>query len=234
MPVSASHTFTVRLAAAARRLPSGLNATLVTSPVWPLSVRISVPVSASHTFTVLSVAGAGDAFAVGAERHAGDLARVPLEGEDSWPVSASQTFTVWSQLAETMRLPSGLNATLMTELVCPLRVRISWPVAASQTFTVLSLLPRDDAFAVGAERHADDSVGVPLEGEDFLARVGVPDLHRLVPAAAEAMRLPSGLNATLLTSCVCPLRERTSWPVSRPRPSPSRPRCRRRCVCRRG
>ena len=28
------------------------------------------------------------------------------------------------------------------------------------------------------------------------------------------MRLPSGLNATLLTIWVCPLRARTSWPVS--------------------
>ena len=36
------------------RLPSGLNATLVTVSVCPLRERISWPLSASHTFTVLS------------------------------------------------------------------------------------------------------------------------------------------------------------------------------------
>ena len=36
------------------RLPSGLNDTLVTPPVCPLKVWISVPLSASHTLTVLS------------------------------------------------------------------------------------------------------------------------------------------------------------------------------------
>ena len=54
----------------------------------------------------------------------------------------------------TMRLPSGLNATLVTPPVCPLRERSSWPLSASHTFTVLSRAAGDDAFAVGAERHA--------------------------------------------------------------------------------
>ena len=43
-----------------------------------------MPVSASHTFTVWLVelaTDADDAFAVGAERHAGDLVRVSLERE---------------------------------------------------------------------------------------------------------------------------------------------------------
>ena len=35
-------------------MPSGLNATLVTALVCPLSVSISWPVAASHTFTVRS------------------------------------------------------------------------------------------------------------------------------------------------------------------------------------
>src|SRR6266542_450781 len=42
--------------------------------------------------------------------------------------------------------------------------------------------PRDDALAVGGERHALDPVGVPLEGERLLPRLRVPHLHRLVPA----------------------------------------------------
>src|SRR5262249_35466900 len=36
---------------------------------------------------------------------------------------------------------------------------------------------------------------------------------RSTPSLALAMRVPSGLKATLVTSRVCPLRARTSWPV---------------------
>ena len=122
------------------RLPSGLNATLVTTSVCPLRTRTSWPFSASHTFTVSS-----------------DTA-VP----------------------ETMRLPSGLNATLDTSSVCPLRVRTSWPVSASHTFTVLSPLPLTMRLPSGLNATLHDTAGVPLEGEDLLARLGVPHLHRLV------------------------------------------------------
>ena len=102
------------------RLPSGLNATLHTMPVWPVSGEpTGWPVAASHTRTVLSPLRGGDAFAVGAERHAGHEVRVALEGEPTgWPVAASHTRTVLSTLPEAMRLPSGLNATLVTALVC--------------------------------------------------------------------------------------------------------------------
>ena len=55
MPLSASHTFTVLSSLPlTMRLPSGLNATLLTQPVCPLRVRVSLPLSASQTFTVLS------------------------------------------------------------------------------------------------------------------------------------------------------------------------------------
>jgi hypothetical protein len=51
-PVCASHTFTrPSPLPEAMRLPSGLNATLVTEPMCPLRVRVSCPVCASHTFT---------------------------------------------------------------------------------------------------------------------------------------------------------------------------------------
>ncbi len=36
------------------RVPSGLNAALVTAAVWPLSSSRGVPVRASHTFAVRS------------------------------------------------------------------------------------------------------------------------------------------------------------------------------------
>ena len=78
----------------------------------------------------------------------------------------------------------------------------SWPVAASQTFTVPSSPAGGEALAVGAKRHAVDIAGVPLRVSISWPVRGVPDLHRLVPAA-EARRWPSGLNATLLTQSVC-------------------------------
>ena len=53
--MSASHTFTVWSSLpVTMRLPSGLNATLMTPSVCPLRESSSWPVSASHTFTVLS------------------------------------------------------------------------------------------------------------------------------------------------------------------------------------
>ena len=97
----------------------------------------------------------------------------------------------------TMRLPSGLNATLFTEAVCPLRTRHSWPVSASHTFAVLVPTSGDDAFAVGAERHAADKVCVPLEGEDFLARAGIPHLRRpAITAGDDASAVGAERHAT--------------------------------------
>ena len=161
-------------------MPSGLNATLVTPPVCPLRVRVSWPVAASHTFTVLSPLAEASRWPSGLNATLLTSSVCPLRVRVSWPVAASHTFTVPSRLAEARRLPSGLNATLVTCSVCPLRVRVSWPVAASHTFTVLSPAGGGEPLAVGAERHARDRAGVPLEGEDFLAGRGVPHLHRLV------------------------------------------------------
>ena len=120
----------------------------------------------------------------------------PLSVRVSRPLAASQTFSVVSQLPETIRLPSGLKATLQIPPGCPWSVRVSWPVAASQTFSVLSALPRDDPLAVRAEGHAANAIGMALEREGFVAADGVPDLQRIV-VAADAIRLPSGLKATL-------------------------------------
>ena len=44
---------------------------------------------------------------------------------------------------------------------------------------------------------------VPLEGEQLLARCGVPHLRRACPRSPVTMRLPSGLNATLLDLALC-------------------------------
>ena len=75
---------------------------------------------------------------------------------------------------------------------------------ASQIFTVPPSSRAGQAVAVRAEGHAVDRAAVPLEGEEFLAGLGIPHLHRLVRQTALARRLPSGLKATLLTRRCAP------------------------------
>ncbi len=80
MPFSASHTFASAglfgsLPPVTIRLPSGLNTTLRTGTVWPLRAKSSWPLSASHTCSRFLTAD-NDAFAIGAERHAGHIAGV--------------------------------------------------------------------------------------------------------------------------------------------------------------
>ena len=178
-------------AALARRLPSGLKATLLIRPTFPLYVTTSRPVCASHTFTSVVQAVLGPVptptLLPEATRLPSGLKATgpipprteslsstgpanPLKVRSSWPVCASHTFTVRSAAALTRRRPSGLNATLWTGPVCPVRVTGSRPVWMSHTFTVRS-------------------------------------------AAALTRRRPSGLNATLWTGPVCPVRVKVSRPV---------------------
>ena len=58
--------------------------------------------------------------------------------------------------------------------MCPLRVRVSCPVAASHTFTVSSVAGGGEPLAVGAERHAHDPAGVPLEGDVPRGHLSLP------------------------------------------------------------
>ena len=69
----------------------------------------------------------------------------------------------------TRRLPSGLNAALHTFWACPLMARTSWPLLGIPHLRCPVIAAGDDAFAVGAERHAAHVACVPLEGEKFLA-----------------------------------------------------------------
>src|SRR5207253_1138009 len=117
------HTFTVlSTEPLARRVPSGLKATLLTPPICPLSLRVSWPVAAYDT------------------DHAPWPSWLTAKGA-SWPVTALHTFTVLSSEPLARRVPSGLKATLLTPAVCPLSMRVSWPVAASHIFTVPSPEP---------------------------------------------------------------------------------------------
>ena len=99
-------------------------------------------------------------------------------------------------------------------------VKISRPVAASHTSNVPVLPPVGESFAIRTECQAEGYVQVlpRVEGADFLTGRGIPYLHRLV-TAPEASRRPSGLNATLETLLVCPLRMDIPATPSRPTPS---------------
>ena len=90
-----------------------------------------------------------------------------------------------------------------------------WPESASQTRAVLSNEAVTIPLAVGAERGGVDPFGVPLEGGDGLAGVGVPDPRRVVSSPeAVTTRLPSGLNAAELTAVGVPRREARVLPES--------------------
>ena len=87
---------------------------------------------------------------------------MPLEGEDFLArVAASHTFTVSSALPLTMRLPSGLNATLVTKAGVPLEGEEFLARGGVPHLHRLVLAAGDDAFAVGAERHATDRPCAP-------------------------------------------------------------------------
>ena len=132
----------------------------------------------------------------------------------SWPVAASHTFTVLSQLAEASRWPSGLNATLLTLLVCPLRVSISWPVAGvPHLHRLIVTTGGGDPRAVGAERHARDTDRWPLS-VSVSCPVAASHTFTVSSWLAEAIRLPSGLNTTLVDIPGMPL-ERERLPAGR-------------------
>ena len=237
------------------RLPSGLNATLVTWSVWPVSGcadRLAgggvphphrlVPAAGGDALAVgaerhaghpVGVAGerradrlaggrvpqphrlvdaaGGEPLAVGAERHAGHRVGVALQrradraGRWRRPTPAPSC----RQLPETMRLPSGLNATLATAPVWPVSGGpIGWPVVGVPHPHRLVAAAGDDPLAVGAERHAGHSAGVARERLSRSAgRWPRPTPAPSCPILPEAIRLPSGLNATLNTASV--------WPVER-------------------
>ena len=60
-----------------------------------------------------------------------------------------------------------------------------------------------EPIAVRAERHAEDSVGVPLESKDYLSSFRRPTFT-VRSSLAEASRLPSELNTTLMTAAGMP------------------------------
>ena len=112
---------------------------------------------------------------------------------------AGHSRTVLSSLPEAMRLPSGLNATLLHRVgVAGERIAEGLAgVGVPQPHRVVGAAG-GDALAVGAERHAEHRVGVAGQRA---APIGWPvaasHSRTVLSSLPEAMRLPSGLNATL-------------------------------------
>ena len=97
--------------------------------------------------------------------------RVPLEGEDLLARRRVPHLRRPVLAAGDDALAVGAERHARTRTsVCPLRVRTSWPVAASHTFTVSSPLPVTMRLPSGLNATLEHPAGVPLEGEEFLAR----------------------------------------------------------------
>ena len=113
----------------------------------------------------------------------------------------------------------------MTALVCPLRA--SELLAGRGVPHLRRLVPAagDEAFAVGAERHAVHRAGVPLEGRGAPGPCSASHTFAVLSSLPVTMRLPSGLNATLLDRARVPL-EGEQFLARRgvPHPAPSCPR----------
>ena len=182
-PVAASQSFTVRseLAEAMRR-PSGLNATPMTRMVVPAQGEDFLAGGGVPELHRAVPAGGGDAAAVGAERHAADTARVPAQGEHllaGGGVPELHRRTVLAGGGDAAAVGAERHAA-----DCPpnvrASVRTSWPVAASQSFTVLVQLAEAMRRPSGLNATLLTPSACPREVNDFLARDGVPELHRAV------------------------------------------------------
>src|SRR5262245_26723540 len=92
------------------RLPSGLQATLLTPISWPETDWSSLPLSASQSFVVLSALAEAMRLPSGLQATLLTANSWPENDWSNLPLSASQSFIVPSQLAEAMRLLSGLHA----------------------------------------------------------------------------------------------------------------------------
>src|SRR5262249_21886957 len=211
--------------ALARRSPSGLKQTVLTSEVCPLRLRASWLVCASQTFTVRSSLALARRLPSGLKHTLTTPAVCPLGRRASWPVCASHTFIDPSSLPQARRLPSGLKQTLWT-LVFPCRVRVSFSVCTSHTFIVPSWLP--PARLTPASRLPSglkhtlrtklqctwrERVSWPVCASHTVTSPCCCFLPGSSPPPALARRWPSGLKHTLSRNSVCPLRERVSWPV---------------------
>ena len=142
-PVCVSHSRTVLSSPPlTNRDPSGLNATLVISPICPSNVRRCFPVCTSQSRTVWSSLALTIVFPSGLNVTSVVLSLCPCSVQSSVPVFTFQTRTVPSMLALANRVSSGLNATFKTQSVCPVS-RLSG-VSVSVSYIQIPMLHATD------------------------------------------------------------------------------------------
>ena len=213
-----SQTFTVLSSPAEathRPSGSGLKATVQTSPLCPRRVFSSWPVCTSQILTVFSFASRHQAPAVRAERHGQTHAAVlRAEGVAGFLAFssrrvASHSFTTPSPLAEARCRPSRLNTTPRTHLpvVGAERAdRFAGPRVPDLHGSVR--FPRDQVSAVGAERHGEVLLRPARERRRLVRPVCASQTLTVNSSPswpAEAIRWPSGCQATQKTIPVWPL-----------------------------
>ena len=93
-----------------------------------------------------------------------------------------------------------------------MRVQQSWPLLASHSFTVLSQLALATRCPSGENATPQTASECPVEGAEFLAAAGVPQLHGLVLAGA-GHPLPVGRERHAQDPAECPVRVRSSLPL---------------------
>src|SRR5262249_46026170 len=141
--------------------------------------------SEAATGSPCSAAATGQALAIGAENHAPDRGRVPLERD------GLLSGLCIPHLHRVVRTSAGQAPTVRAECY-ELRSLHALPTARleSEEFLVFTRIPNLDGLvrraagqmpAVRAEDHVVDVARMPLERSDFLARLGIPYSHRFVP-----------------------------------------------------
>ena len=103
----------------ARRLPSGLNATLHTRPVWPVRVADGLAGGRVPQPHRLVVAGGGEPVPSGLNATLCTASVWPVRVADGLAGGRRPTAAPCCRPPEAMRVPSGLNATLDTASVWP-------------------------------------------------------------------------------------------------------------------
>ena len=197
--------------------PSGLNATALTAPTWPLSARPSGRrVCASQNATVPSVPATARTSPSGLAATASCALPFGAVGPTGRP-RASHSRRVRSYPAEAS-VPSGVNASPRIQPRWPASGRLSgWRARRSQSWTMpcspalarippsglkaTPTMPATAAGALGARR----SIGVGDRGRR--AGDGWPRRHRRTAASAPPLASvrPSGLKATRVDGCSwCP------------------------------
>ena len=192
----------------------------------PRRCAAAAPVAASHSFSVLSPLPESSARAIGRERHRVDRSwNAPRRCAAAAPVAASHSFSVLSQLPESTRVPSGENATEPTHLRVPLEGAQQVPGRrVPQLERTVSSCP-----TAGACRRARTPPSRPSSECPSKVRSSAPvaashSFSVSVPAA-ESRRVPSGENATEVTSSSAPRRCAAVRPSPRPTASASCHRC---------